>query len=136
MRMIKFQCETVQSYLKLNIFFCVLQNSDSFIVGGLAQVNPRNTETKRKIFFCIKVLLIYNLFYLRRFLHGTQSLISRVGCMLRYLQCCKFRPAFGCSARQTLVEIVIYNVFAAKKSKKSKKFAANFCKFLQKNRVF
>ena len=27
------------SDLKLDIFFCVLQNSDSFIVGGLAKVN-------------------------------------------------------------------------------------------------
>ena len=44
------------------------------------------------------------------------------------IQCCIFQPAFGCCARQTLVEIAIISVFAAKNLKKSKKFAANFCK--------
>ena len=43
-------------------------------------------------------------------------------------RCCIFRPAFGCCAPQTLVEIVIFSVFSAKKLKKSKKFASNFCK--------
>ena len=32
--------------------------------------------------------------------------------------CCIFRPAFGCCARQTLVQIVIFSVLAAKNLKK------------------
>ena len=34
--------------------------------------------------------------------------------------CCIFRPAFGCCALQTLVEIVIFSVFAAKNLKKAR----------------
>ena len=35
-------------------------------------------------------------------------------------QCCIFRPALGCCALQTLVKIVIFSVFCAKKPKKQK----------------
>ena len=35
--------------------------------------------------------------------------------------CCIFWPAFGCCALQTLIEIVIFNVFSAKKLKKARK---------------
>ena len=35
--------------------------------------------------------------------------------------CCIFPPAFGCCAPQTLVEIVIFSIFYAKKLKKRKK---------------
>ena len=41
------------------------------------------------------------------------------------ITCCIFRPSFGCCARQRLVDIVIFSVFAAKNQKKNKKFAAN-----------
>ena len=44
----------------------------------------------------------------------------------KWIACCIFRPALGCWALQTLVEIVIFNVFAAKTLKKQ--FAANFSK--------
>ena len=48
------------------------------------------------------------------------------GTLMWITKCCIFRPAFECWALQTLVEIVIFSISA--KSKKSKKFAANFCK--------
>ena len=37
-----------------------------------------------------------------------------------YDVCCIFRPAFGCCALQTLVEIVFFSVFAAKNLKKGR----------------
>ena len=40
--------------------------------------------------------------------------------------CRIFRPAFGCCTLQTLVEIVIFSVFAAKKLKKQEKEKAHF----------
>ena len=43
-------------------------------------------------------------------------------------RCCIFQPAIGCWALQTLVEIVIFSVFCAKKLLKSKKVGAKFCK--------
>ena len=46
----------------------------------------------------------------------------------RKVLCCIFQPAFGCCALETLVEIVIFSIFCAKKAKKSKKFEAKFCK--------
>ena len=47
--------------------------------------------------------------------------------------CCIFRPAFGCCARQTLVEIVIFSVFCAKKCKKK---ARNLQQISAKNSFF
>ena len=48
-------------------------------------------------------------------------------CVLLYLfktrvllECCIFQPAIGCCALQTLVEIVIFSVFYAKKLKNAK----------------
>ena len=38
------------------------------------------------------------------------------------LYCCIFWPAFGCYAPQTLVEIVVFNVFCAKYLKNHKKY--------------
>ena len=46
--------------------------------------------------------------------------------------CCIFRPAFGCCALQTLVEIVIFSFFSAKKLKK----AINFQQIFAKNMFF
>ena len=43
-------------------------------------------------------------------------------------ECYIFQPGFGCCTLQTLVKIVIFSIFSAKKLLKSKKFAANFCK--------
>ena len=49
-----------------------------------------------------------------------------------HLGCCIFRPAFGCCALQTLVEIVIFSIFVAKNLKKQE-----ICgKFQQKNSFF
>ena len=40
--------------------------------------------------------------------------------IFNYDPCCIFRPAFGCCALQTLVEIVFFSVFAAKNLKKTR----------------
>ena len=39
---------------------------------------------------------------------------------MRTIECCIFRPAFGCCVLQTLVVIVIFSIFAAKKLKKAR----------------
>ena len=48
------------------------------------------------------------------------------------LECCIFRPVFGCCPPQTLVEIFIFSTFCAKKLKNAKiiKSAANLAKKL------
>ena len=58
---------------------------------------------------------------------GKERMRDRKGESERKSECCIFRPAFGCSALQMLVEIVIFSIFCAKNIK-SKKFAVNFCK--------
>ena len=47
--------------------------------------------------------------------------------------CCIFRPAFGVRSTQTLVEMVIFSLFAAKKLKKKQEICS---KFLQKTVFF
>ena len=47
-------------------------------------------------------------------------ILNILTCMCRgtctyYMQCCIFRPAFGCCTLPTLVKICIFNVFCAKK---------------------
>ena len=66
--------------------------------------------------------------WLKRTWWGTYRLSSCV-CIT---DCCIFRPAFGCCALQTLVEIVIFNVFAAKNLKK----ARNLQQILAKDSFF
>ena len=44
------------------------------------------------------------------------------------LKCCIFRPAFGCCALQTLVEIVIFSIFAAKNPKKARNLQQIYAK--------
>ena len=46
----------------------------------------------------------------------------------KYPVCCIFRPAFGCCALQTLVKIVIFSIFSAKKLKKQDICSNFFCK--------
>ena len=43
--------------------------------------------------------------------------------------CCIFQPAFGCCPLQTLVEIVIFSVYAAKNLKKQE-----FCSKIQEKK--
>ena len=51
------------------------------------------------------------------------------GLLLSSQGCCIFRPAFECCARQTLVEIVIFSVFAAKSVKKASNLQQISCFF-------
>ena len=68
------------------------------------------------------------------FILTKKSLILQIWLLLSFLDtlCCIFLPAFGCCALQTLVEIVIFSVFAANNLKK----ARNLQQILAKNSYF
>ena len=55
-------------------------------------------------------------------------------CLADSTECCIFWPAFGCCALQTLVEIVIFSIFSAKRARNLQQiFAKNmFFKFTPK----
>ena len=54
-----------------------------------------------------------------------------IGLAMFIITCCIFRPAFGCCALQTLVEMGIFSIFAAKNHKKQE-----FCSKFQQKTVF
>ena len=60
---------------------------------------------------------------------GTLQILRIFSNKVSWDECCIFRPALGCCTLQTLVEIVIFSVFNAKKLKKQE-ICSKFCKKL------
>ena len=117
------------AYIFYHIAFVILEN---ILLKGYHEhprvSSPYYTTLLNKIYFIFGPILNTAIFLKEitviflRLKFETELIVIEadfLNCFSKLL-CSNFRPAFGCCARQTLVELVIYSVFAAKNLKKAR----------------
>ena len=82
------------------------------------------------LFFIFEVMriLIKSKSLQKPILSGLDENRSQASTERAAINCCIYQPAFGCCALLTLVEIVIFSVFYAKKLKKARNLQQIFAK--------